>query len=106
MALVIANELLTDNGATAVIQADLREPEAVLNRPQLRALITSPSRSGALSHIRRDKLPPKLVETGLEVYQRRQVTGSPMSRHALMPERFRGRPPGYLAPGRLNVLTR
>ena len=32
-------------------------------------------------------------------------TGSPMCRHALVPERFRGKVPGYLAPGRLNVPT-
>jgi S-adenosyl methyltransferase len=29
MVLVLARELLTDNGATAVIQADLRDPQAV-----------------------------------------------------------------------------
>jgi hypothetical protein len=208
MVLVLAQELLTDDGATAVIQADLREPDAVLNHPQLRALINFAEPVGllmtavlqfvadesdpwglvaryvaalcpgsylALSHITRDKLPPRLVEAGVQVYQRatesahrrtrpeiersvaglelvppyegggrssptsamgsedpdsadsdgsrafyqgspvggakrrqvvQAVTGSPMSRHALVPVRFRGRPLGYLAPGRLNVLTR
>src|ERR1700691_6220022 len=39
MVLVLARELLTDGGTTAVIQADLREPEAVLAHPELTALI-------------------------------------------------------------------
>ncbi|HEX9033083.1 MAG TPA: SAM-dependent methyltransferase [Streptosporangiaceae bacterium] len=39
MVSVLASELLTDNGTTAVIQADLRDPDDVLSRPELRALI-------------------------------------------------------------------
>jgi len=39
MVALYARELLTDDGATAVIQADLRDPDSVLNHPGLRALI-------------------------------------------------------------------
>jgi S-adenosyl methyltransferase len=39
MVAVYARELLTDGGATEVIQADLRDPDSVLNHPRLRALI-------------------------------------------------------------------
>lgn len=39
MVLVLAKELLTDDGATAVIQADLRDPDALLDHKELRGLI-------------------------------------------------------------------
>jgi hypothetical protein len=39
MVLATAQELLTGDGTTAVIQADLREPEVLLANPDLRALI-------------------------------------------------------------------
>jgi S-adenosyl methyltransferase len=39
MVQVYARELLTEDGQTAVIQADLRDPAAVLGNPRLRALI-------------------------------------------------------------------
>jgi S-adenosyl methyltransferase len=39
MVAVYARELLTEDGATDVIQADLRDPDSVLNNPRLRALI-------------------------------------------------------------------
>jgi len=39
MVLAYAKALLTDDGSTAVIQADLRDPDTVLNHPDLRALI-------------------------------------------------------------------
>ena len=37
--LVYAAEMLTDAGTTAVIQADLRDPDAVLSQPRMRELI-------------------------------------------------------------------
>ena len=39
MVLAYANKLLTDDGSTAVIHADLRDPGSVLNHRDLRALI-------------------------------------------------------------------
>jgi S-adenosyl methyltransferase len=39
MVLAYASALLTDDGTTAVIHADLREPDSVLDNPELRALI-------------------------------------------------------------------
>jgi hypothetical protein len=39
MVLATAQQLLTGDGTTAVIQADLREPDALLANPELRALI-------------------------------------------------------------------
>ena len=119
MVLVLAKELLTDDGATAVIQADLREPDVVLSHPQLRALIDfgepvgllmtavlqfvadesdpwglvaryvaalCPGSYLALSHITRDKLPPRLVETGVEVYQRATENAHPRTKAEI--ERF------------------
>ena len=119
MVLVLAKELLTDDGATAVIQADLREPDVVLNHPRLRALIDfgqpvgllmtavlqfvadesdpwglvasyvaalCPGSYLALSHITRDKLPPRLVETGVQVYQRATESAHPRTRAEI--ERF------------------
>ncbi len=107
---VLASELLTDDGATAVIVADLREPDAVLGDARVRALIDfgepvgllmtavlqfvpdeddpwglvgrylaalCPGSYLALSHITRDKLPPRLVETGVQVYQRASESAFP-----------------------------
>jgi SAM-dependent methyltransferase len=39
LVLSYAKALLTDDGSTAVVLADLREPDSVLNHPDLRALI-------------------------------------------------------------------
>jgi S-adenosyl methyltransferase len=39
MVLMYARELLTDDGTTAVVQADLRDPDTVLADPDLRGLI-------------------------------------------------------------------
>jgi hypothetical protein len=39
MVLAYASALLTDDGTTAVIHADLRDPDSVLDNPELRALI-------------------------------------------------------------------
>jgi hypothetical protein len=39
MVLAVASELLTDDGTTAVIQADLRDPEGLIGHPELRKLI-------------------------------------------------------------------
>ena len=39
MVLMYARELLTDDGTTAVVQADLRDPDAVLADPNVRRLI-------------------------------------------------------------------
>jgi hypothetical protein len=36
---VLAAELLTDDGTTAVVVADLRDPDSVLGNPQLKAQI-------------------------------------------------------------------
>lgn len=119
MVLVLARELLTDDGATAVIQADLRQPAAVLDDSRLRALITFDEPVGllmtavlqfvadesdpwglvatyvaalcpgsylALSHITRDKLPPRLVETGVQVYRRATESAHPRTKAEI--ERF------------------
>ena len=119
MVLVLSRELLTDDGATAVIRADLRDPGAVLAHPDLRALIDSGEPVGllmtavlqfvaddddpwglvdqyvaalcpgsylALSHITRDKLPPRLVETGVQVYQRATQSAHPRTKAEI--ERF------------------
>ncbi|HEX9064303.1 MAG TPA: SAM-dependent methyltransferase [Streptosporangiaceae bacterium] len=119
MVLVLARELLTDDGATAVIQADLRDPEAVLGHPDLRRLIDFSQPAGllmtavlqfvadeddpwglvaqymaalrpgsflALSHITMDKLPPRAVQTGVQVYQRATESAHPRTKAEI--ERF------------------
>jgi len=119
MVLVLARDLLADDGSTAVLQADLRAPGAVLDSPELRALIDfgqpvgllmtavlqfvgdesdpwglvaryvaelCPGSYLALSHITRDKLPPRLVETGVRVYQRATESAHPRTRAEI--ERF------------------
>lgn len=119
MVLVLARQLLTDDGTTAVIQADLRDPGALLGHPDLLKLISFDEPVGllmtavlqfvadsgdpwglvaryvaalcpgsylALSHITRDNLPPVLVETGVQVYQRATESAFPRSRADI--ERF------------------
>jgi hypothetical protein len=119
MVLVLAKELLTDDGSTAVIQADLRDPQAVLGHPELREMIDfgepvgllmtavlqfvaddadpwglvgqyvaalRPGSYLALSHITRDKLPPRLVEAGVQVYQRATSSAHPRTKAEI--ERF------------------
>ncbi len=99
--------------------ADLREPAALLDDPQLRALIDfdepvgllmtavlqfvadqddpwgvvgrylaalSPGSYLALSHITRDKLPPRLVETGVQIYRRATESAFPRTKPEI--ERF------------------
>jgi len=115
----LAAELLTDDGATAVVVADLREPDAVLGNPELKAqidfnqpvglLMTAvlqfvadeddpwrlvaryiaalcPGSYLALSHITGDKLPPRSVSTGVEVYQRATARAYPRPKAEI--ERF------------------
>ncbi len=48
MVLAYANKLLTGDGSTAVIHADLRDPDSVLNHPDLRALIDFSQPAGLL----------------------------------------------------------
>src|ERR1700761_1379018 len=103
MVRVLARELLTDDGTTAVIQADLRDPGAVLGNPDVRLLIdfsrpvgllmtavlqfvgdesdpwgivgqyvraVAPGSCLALSHITGDKVPPRSIATGVQIYTR------------------------------------
>jgi hypothetical protein len=110
---VLAAELLTGDGATAVILADLREPDAVLGNPRLKAqidfgepvglLMTAvlqfvadeddpwglvaryvaalcPGSYLALSHITGDRLPPRLVRAGVQVYQRATASAFPRTK--------------------------
>jgi hypothetical protein len=112
-------ELLTDNGSTTFILADLREPDSVLGNAELREhldfeapiglLMTSvvhfvadgsdpwglmarylaalaPGSYLALSHATMDKLPPRMVEAGLEMYARAAEMLYPRSRAEV--ERF------------------
>jgi S-adenosyl methyltransferase len=98
------------DGTTAVIVADLRDPDAVLGNAQVRALIDfgvpvgllmtavlqfvadeddpwglvgrylaalCPGSYLALSDITRDKLPPRLVQTGVQIYQRASESAFP-----------------------------
>jgi hypothetical protein len=116
---VLAQELLTDDGTTAVIQADLRDPDALLNDPQLVALIDferpvgllmtavlqfvnassdpwrlvarytaalAPGSYLALSHITGDKVPPRSIATGVQIYTRATESAYPRSRAEI--ERF------------------
>ena len=48
MVLAYAKAMLADDGSTAVIQADLRDPDSVLNHPDLRALIDFSQPTGLL----------------------------------------------------------
>jgi hypothetical protein len=119
MVLVYAAEVLTDDGTTAVVQADLRDPASVLGNEKLRALINLDEPVGllmtavlqfvadasdpwglvrqylravpagsylALSHITGDKLPPRSVQTGVEIYGRATESAHPRSKAEI--ERF------------------
>jgi S-adenosyl methyltransferase len=121
MVLVLARELLTQDGTTAVIQADLREPEAVLSNPELTALIdfarpvgllmtavlqfvddssdpaglvarylaaVPPGSCLALSHITGDKVPPRSIATGVQIYTRATERAYPRTKAEI--ERFFG----------------
>ncbi len=110
---MLARELLTDEGLTAVIEADLRDPDAVLSHPEMRALIDFSQPTGllmtavlqfvadkddpwslvaryvaalcpgsylAVSHITMDLLPPRAVETGVQVYQQATESAHPRTR--------------------------
>lgn len=116
---VLAAELLTDDGATAVIVADLREPDALLSDPQVTNLIDlsqpvgllmtavlqfvadeddpwglverylaalSPGSYLVLSHITGDKLPPRMVQTGVQIYRRASESAFPRTKAEI--ERF------------------
>jgi S-adenosyl methyltransferase len=98
-----AGSLLARDGTTAVIQADLREPDAVLGHPGLRQLIDFSQPAGvlmtavmhfvadgsdpwglvrryltevapgsflALSHVTYERLPPHMVQVGIETMAR------------------------------------
>jgi S-adenosyl methyltransferase len=119
MVLVTAADLLTGDGTTAVVQADLREPEALLANPELRQLIDfsrpvgllmtavlqfvhessdpwglvgryiaalAPGSCLALSHITWDKVPPRSIASGVEIYTRATESAYPRSRAEI--ERF------------------
>jgi hypothetical protein len=119
MVLVLARELLTDDGTTAVVQADLRDPEAVLDNQELRKLIDfrqpvgllmtavlqfvsddsdpwgivaryvaamAPGSCLALSHITGDKVPPRSIATGVQIYTRATESAYPRARADI--ERF------------------
>ncbi len=110
---VLAAELLTDDGSTAVVVADLREPDSVLGNPQLKGQIDFNEPVGLLmtavlqfiadeddpwglvaryvgalssgsylarSHITGDKLPPRSVRTGVQVYQRATASAFPRTK--------------------------
>jgi S-adenosyl methyltransferase len=116
---VLAQELLTDDGTTAVIQADLREPDALLNHPGLRELVdfsqpvgllmtavlqfvnddadpwglvgryaaaVAPGSYVAISHITGDKVPPRSIATGVQIYTRASESAYPRTRPDI--ERF------------------
>jgi hypothetical protein len=116
---VLARELLTEEGTTAVIQADLRDLDAVLNNPELRALIDfdqpvgllmtavlqfvsddqdpwglvassvsaiAPGSCLALSHITGDRVPPRSIATGVQIYTRATERAYPRTRAEI--ERF------------------
>jgi S-adenosyl methyltransferase len=113
MVSVLAKELITEDGTTAVILGDLREPDVILNHPDLRALIDfgkpvgllmtavlqfvsdesdpwgivasyvgalSPGSYLAVSHITMDKLPPRAVQTGVQVYRRATESAHPRTK--------------------------
>lgn len=119
MVLATAQQLLTDDGTTAVIPADLRDPEALLGNQDLRRLIDfdrpvgllmtavmqfvndsydpwglvaryvsaiAPDSYLALSHITGDKIPPRSVATGVQVYTRASESAYPRSKAEI--ERF------------------
>ena len=119
MVLATAQDLITDDGTTAVIQADLRDPDALLGNPDLGRLIDfdrpvgllmtavvqfvsdssdpwgvvaryvralAPGSSLALSHITGDKVPPRSIATGVQIYTRATESAYPRTRAEI--ERF------------------
>jgi hypothetical protein len=119
MVMVTAAALLTDDGTTAVVPADLREPESLLENPDLRRLIDfsrpvgllmtaviqfvhdnsdpwrlvaryvaalAPGSCVALSHITGDKMPPRSIASGVEIYTRASESAYPRTRAEI--ERF------------------
>ncbi len=119
MVLAYASELLTSDGTTVLVQADLRDPDSVLHEPDLRALIDFGEPAGllmtavmqfvadssdpwglvaryvgalapdsylALSHITADALPPRAVQTGVDIYAKSAEAAYPRPRAAV--ERF------------------
>jgi hypothetical protein len=119
MVMVTAADLLTGDGTTAVVPADLREPESLLENPDLRRLIDfsrpvgllmtaviqfvhdssdpwrlvaryvaalAPGSCVALSHITGDKMPPRSIASGVEIYTRASESAYPRTRAEI--ERF------------------
>src|SRR5712691_5580640 len=119
MVLVTAADLLTSDGTTAVVQADLRDPESLLENSELRQLIDfsrpagllmtavvqfvhensdpwglvaryvaalAPGSCLALSHITGDKMPPRSIASGVEIYTRASESAYPRTRAEI--ERF------------------
>lgn len=113
MVLVLARDLLTGDGATAVIQADLRDADGLLNDPQMLALIDfsrpvgllltavlqfvnadsdpwgvvrryvaalAPGSCVAISHITGDKVPPRSISAGVQIYTRATESAYPRPR--------------------------
>ena len=119
MVLVTAADLLTGDGTTAVVMADLRDPDSLLNDAELRRLIDfsrpvgllmtavmqfvhessdpwglvaryvaalAPGSCVALSHITGDKMPPRSIASGVEIYTRASESAYPRTRAEI--ERF------------------
>jgi S-adenosyl methyltransferase len=117
MVAAYAGQLLADDGTTAVVTADLREPESILSAPELRALIdfsqpvgllmtavlhfvadgsdpwalvaryvaaTAPGSYLALSHFTADKMPPRAIQAGQDVYERATESIYPRTREQVM----------------------
>jgi hypothetical protein len=103
MVAAYGSALLAGDGSTALIEADLRDPDALLGHPGLRRLIdfsrptgvlmtavlhfvadssdplalvsrymtaVAPGSYLALSHVTFDRLPPRVTQTGQDVYDR------------------------------------
>jgi S-adenosyl methyltransferase len=68
----LGGELCVSNGTTAVIQADLRDPDGVLGNPDLRALIDFSRPAGLLM--------TAVMQCGAEVYGRTTQTAYPRDR--------------------------
>lgn len=117
MVAAYAGQLLADDGTTAVVTADLREPESILSAPELRALIdfsqpvgllmtavlhfvadgsdpwalvaryvaaTAPGSYLALSHFTADKMPPRAIQAGQDVYERATESIYPRTREQVL----------------------
>jgi hypothetical protein len=116
MVLAFADDLLAADGTTAVVQADLRDPDSLLAQPALRALIRFDQPTGllmtavlqfvadsadpwglvarytgalapdsylALSHITADGLPPRAIQTGIDIYATATESAYPRPRAAI-----------------------